>query len=453
MSFEIKEGDALSVLREMPDESVQTCVTSPPYYGLRDYNSPPSIWGGSADCDHEWIEQITPAANGLVNNDMQGETLSATSATRKPRRSDFCSKCDAWKGCLGLEPTPQLFVKNLVLIFREVRRVLAKDGTTWLNLGDSYAGSGCGWGGGSLSELSNHHSKVHGSDNPRKSKDQKPPAGYKAKDLMGIPWRVAFALQDDGWWLRQDIIWHKPNPMPESVTDRCTKSHEYIFLLSKSAKYYFDQDAIKEPLKDASVARLIQDVEGQNGSDRVPGKTNGAMKAVRFGGNKYGDSDDFRTHSGNEWKPKGRDRSNGNRNGKGASTLDVKVRPHGIVRDRLLDYDSKESQLRPQVERGGYENESDLPEPPMFANKKSVWTVTTQPFRDAHFATFPPKLIEPCILAGSREGDTVLDPFNGAGTTGLVSLKHRRNYIGIELNPEYIKISEKRLAEVQINLF
>jgi DNA modification methylase len=453
-------GDALSVLRSMPDESVQCVVTSPPYFGLRDYSSPPTIWGGNEDCEHEWVEQITPAANGLVNNDMQGETLSETSATRKPRRSDFCSKCNAWKGSLGLEPSPQLFVRNLVLIFREIRRVLKKDGSLWLNLGDSYAGSGRGrdadgtWNPGKggtkqetnkgaiigrvVNEKSFHKSLIENGHTGNAW--VKPPAGYKQKDLMGIPWRVAFALQDDGWWLRQDIIWSKPNPMPESVTDRCTKAHEYIFLLTKSRKYYFNQDAIREPLKDASIARLNPDLDAQEGSDRVPGKTNGNMKAVVFGGTnrcpdtrlqsgkegkpryKNLEANGQKNHSfhesreeGKEWKPKGRDRSNGNRNGEGASTLDT-----------------AES---------------------LSANKKSVWTVTTQPFKDAHFATFPPKLIEPMILAGSREGDTVLDPFNGAGTTGLVSLRHRRNYVGIEINPEYIEMTKRRLAELQVKLF
>jgi DNA modification methylase len=407
MSFEIKQGDALSVLRDMPDQSVQTCVTSPPYYGLRDY--------------------------GI-------------------------------DGQIGLEETPAEYVARLVAVFAEVRRVLRPDGICWVNLGDSYAGSGRGgnpegspWAGfhGSKDRerAAQPQRKVNALSLSRSLIEKgaignawvKPPAGYKQKDLMGIPWRVAFALQDDGWWLRQDIIWHKPNPMPESVTDRCTKSHEYIFLLSKSAKYYFDQEAIKEPLKDASVARLIQDVESQNGSDRVPGKTNGAMKAVRFGGNKYGDSLEVetRTKSGNEWKPKGRDRSNGNRNGEGASTLDKKVWTPDQAGSGGINSNG----------RSGYFFPDGTPVCGASANKKSVWTVTTQPFKEAHFATFPPKLVEPMVLAGSREGDTVLDPFNGAGTTGLVSLKHRRNYIGIELNPEYIKISEKRLAEVQVNLF
>lgn len=486
--FQILHGDALAMLKTLPDESVQCCVTSPPYFGLRDYQTAPLIWESGEFCDHkehQWVETVTPAANGLVNNPMQGETLSENSATRSARASDFCSRCNSWRGSLGLEPTPQLFVEHLTQIFLEVRRVLKKDGTLWLNLGDSYAGSGRGrdadgtWNpgkGGSKQETNvgaisgrvvnpNSLSRKHIEAGAIGNAWVKPPAGFKQKDLMGMPWRVAFALQDAGFWLRQDIIWAKPNPMPESVTDRCTKAHEYIFLLTKSAKYYYDQDAIKEPLKDASVARLIEE------------------NAVRFGGNKYGDSDEGgRTYSGNEWKPKGRDRTAGNRNGEGASTLDIKVRPHGIVRDRLLDYDSKEKQLRPNTRRGGFENEADLRKDwdakmagagginnrnrsgyfdrdtgeamcGIMANKKSVWTVTTQPFKDAHFATFPPKLIEPMILAGSREGDLVLDPFSGSGTTGLVALRNKRRYIGIELNEDYIEMSKRRLQDVQVNLF
>lgn len=322
MNCQIIQGDCLDRLRELPDASVHCCVTSPPYYGLRDY--------------------------GVA-------------------------------GQLGLEKTPQEYVDNIVAVFREVRRVLRDDGTLWLNLGDSYARNG-GEQGGCNRDLIH----LEGSQKIM----LKTPEGIKPKNLVGIPWRVA--LQADGWYLRQDIIWSKPNPMPESVTDRCTKSHEYIFLMSKSARYFYDAESISEPVAPSTIDRLSQsNLDQQNGSSRVPGKTNGNMKAVppRFGGDKYGSSDavENRTKSGNEYSI-----GNGTR------------------------------------------------------NKRSVWTVATQPYSEAHFATFPPKLIKPCILAGCPIGGTTIDPFGGSGTTGMVALELGRNAILIELNPEYVKIAQQR---------
>ena len=306
-------SDSLEALKSLPDQSVHTCVTSPPYFGLRDYGV---------------------------------------------------------EGQIGLEDTPDAFVARLVEVFREVRRVLRDDGTLWLNLGDSYGAvggdifsgfnarySGTGLDGGKQAAIA---------ECAKGARSKTRETGLRPKNLLGIPWRVAFALQADGWYLRQDIIWAKPNPMPESVRDRCTKSHEYIFMLSKGPKYHFDSEAIKEPLAESSVGRLKQNVEAQTGITRAYGKTNGNFKAA-----------------GNL--------ASGKR------------------------------------------------------NKRSVWTVTTKPFKEAHFATFPPDLIEPCILAGCPEGGTVLDPFFGAGTTGLVAQKHDRNWIGIELNPEYAAITRRRL--------
>lgn len=314
MTIEILQGDCRDVLGSLADGSINCCVTSPPYFGLRDYGV---------------------------------------------------------EGQLGLEPTPDEFVSAMVEVFREVRRVLRDGGTLWLNLGDSYAGS---WGAqgrsGQLSDRSIISAQQIAAAAKKKSRTGSipPGSGLKPKDLVGIPWRVAFALQADGWYLRQDIIWHKPNPMPESVTDRCTKAHEYIFLFAKSERYYFDADAIKEPVAASTVSRLAQPTLAQQiGSARVPGKTNGNMKAV-----------------------------------------------------------------------GGSETR----------NRRSVWSVTTKPFKGAHFATFPPDLIEPCVLAGCPIGGTVLDPFFGAGTTGLVAQKHGRNCVGIELNPDYIAIANERLGLV-----
>jgi len=303
--FRVIIGDCIEGIRTLPDQSVHTCVTSPPYFGLRDY--------------------------GMA-------------------------------GQIGLEDTPDAFVSRLVDVFREVRRVLRDDGTLWVNLGDSYAG----YHGNknALMPTSATNGWTNGTNENSRGDKRPQDIGLKQKDLLGIPWRVAFALQADGWYLRQDIIWHKPNPMPESVGDRCTKAHEYLFLLSKSQRYYYDAEAIKEPAAESSLSRLAQNVEAQAGSTRVPGKTNGTMKAV-----------------GGEMR-----------------------------------------------------------------NRRSVWTVTTKPFKGAHFATFPPDLIEPCILAGSPVGGTVLDPFGGSGTTAGVSMRNGRNAILCELNPEYAALMPERIA-------
>lgn len=298
----IYHGDALNILAGMKSESVDCVITSPPYWGLRDYGV---------------------------------------------------------DGQIGLEPTPELFIGNMRMIFEQVRRVLTGGGTLWLNLGDSYANSGRGG-----------NSAVITGTGKDKSKGTRPKAvkGLKPKDLIGIPWRVALALRDDGWYLRQDIIWHKPNPMPESVTDRCTKSHEYIFLLTKSDKYYFDSESILEPFSDREHR----------------GKIKGARGSQAYA------------------KARGNDRTN--------------------------------SGGFPQTRKG--------------RNKRSVWSCISRPFRGAHFATFPEKLIEPCVLAGCPAGGIVLDPFFGAGTVGLVAKRHGRQYIGIELNKDYIEIAKRRIEGV-----
>jgi len=298
----IEFGDCRTIMKRWREEGVkvQTCITSPPYFGLRDYG-------------HE--------------------------------------------GQIGLEADIGTYVSNLVDVFRDVWHLLSDDGTVWLNLGDSYAGSGKGPSkslNGEQHHMENKHSKIV-------------PDGLKAKDLIGVPWRVAFALQGFGWYLRQDIIWHKPNPMPESVRDRCTKNHEYIFLLSKKPKYYFDNEAIKEPVKE-------------------------------------------------DWGT--RDRTNGKYHNEGTG-----LNPHA-----------------------GLEKSYDM------ANKRSVWTVTTKPFHGAHFAVYPPELIEPCILAGSRVGDIVLDPFMGSGTTAAVAERLNRKYLGCELNPEYEKLQKERLKQPSLEL-
>jgi len=369
----IIQGDALTVLKTFPDEFIDCCVTSPPYWGLRAYGTNPQIWGGDKDCQHEW--QITlPRRERHVEDVKDSNSKQATNAGANCELStqNICSKCHAWRGELGLEPTPELYVQHIVEVFREVKRVLRDDGTFWMNIGDSYANNGV-----------SDPSKVGGFTGDRIRRgvkcimDSRPkviPAGLKPKDLCMIPARVALALQADGWWLRQDIIWVKPNPMPESVTDRCTKSHEYIFLLSKSAKYFYDADAIKEPYSD---------------------------EIDRYGG-------DYKRRALNE-KHDTAEKANANSLAR--------------VRDMRPDKNGR--------------------------NKRSVWTITTKPFSEAHFATFPPDLVEPMILAGCPEDGIVLDPFIGSGTVARVAVEHRRHYIGIDLNTEYVAMAEKRRQVMQ----
>jgi DNA modification methylase len=309
-SATVLRGDCLEVLARLPAESVQTCVTSPPYWGLRDY--------GHA-------------------------------------------------GQLGLEKTPDEYVAKLVQVFREVRRVLKPDGTLWLNLGDSYATK--------PNNNAYHHGGYDGSGLPnwdrqvkvrKASKYDEIPPGLKPKDLVGIPWRVAFALQADGWWLRSDIIWAKPNPMPESVTDRPTKAHEYLFLLAKAERYFYDAEAVAE-----RAVYLVSPDRKRSG--------------------------DYQVEAG---------RNDG-----------------------------------PEHRSGGFVTGERR-------NRRTVWTVTPEPFEEAHFAVMPPELVRPCVKAGSKKGDTVLDPFTGSGTTGVVALQEGRHFVGVELNPAYVEMAERRLGNV-----
>jgi DNA modification methylase len=353
MTNTIEFGDCREIMRRWATDGVrvQTCVTSPPYFGLRDYGT--AKWeGGDPACQHVGIEArtVSGGAGKQYSNAGSNRVFSGNCACGAKRVDEQ----------IGLEQTPDEYVAKMVEVFRCVRDVLADDGTLWLNIGDSYASNPASGGAQSNKMTGGEHKRTPS------VRQYKRPDGLKTKDLIGIPWRVAFALQSDGWYLRQDIIWHKPNPMPESVRDRCTKAHEYIFLLSKNERYFYDVEAVKEPVASSTIDRLNQPtICMQAGSDRVPGKTNGNMKAV-----------------------------------------------------------------------GGTETR----------NRRSVWTVTTKPYKGAHFATFPPDLIEPCVLAGSRKGDTVLDPFMGSGTTAAVAIKHNRNYRGCELNPAYKELQIERIG-------
>jgi len=381
---QIIQGDCKEKLKLLPDKSVRCCVTSPPYFGLRDYGT--ATWeGGDASCDHKGAPMRTKA--NINKNCGTGDDVKNGEDNEFFKNS--CAKCGAKRidDQIGLEETPEQYIANLVGVFEEVKRVLTDDGTLWINIGDSYASMA---GGYDLTGSRGANAVI--SKNTQAAvlsrKKRRPYEGIKQKDLIGIPWMLAFALRAAGWYLRQDIIWAKPNPMPESVTDRCTKSHEYIFLLSKSMRYYYDAESIRQEMPESSIKRLSQNIDSQSGSNRVPGKTNGPMKAVS--------------------------RKRGH------------VRPHNGFNNKW------DSMTKEEQHAAG-------------ANKRSVWTVTTKPYSEAHFATFPPELIVDCIKAGSEEGDIVLDPFSGAGTTAMVAKKLNRNFVVIELNPKYINISKRRL--------
>jgi DNA modification methylase len=344
LTVRILVGDCRERLRELPDASVNCCVTSPPYFGLRDYG-------------HE--------------------------------------------GQMGLEPTPDEFVAGMVEVFREVRRVLRDDGTLWLNIGDSYCGAASNHkNNGSFGDNSCISKKTQGGIPTGGRADrnrQLNRVGIKQKDLIGIPWMLAFALRADGWYLRQDIIWSKPNPMPESVRDRCTKAHEYLFMLTKSARYYYDADAIKNPPSQALIDQIMQ---GYNGSDTKDYASGGAQ-----------------------------------------SPSETKARIIANKRDKQKGHSKRHAGFNAR-----WDAMTKAEQIALGSNKRSVWEVATKPFAEAHFATYPPALIEPCILAGCPKGGTVLDPFGGAGTTGLVAGSLHRDAILIELNEEYAKIAHRRLT-------
>lgn len=329
-------GDALETIKTFPDNSIDCVVTSPPYYALRDY--------------------------GI-------------------------------DGQIGLEETPEAYIQRLVDLFHEIKRTLKDEGTLWVNIGDSYYGGG--WRNAAFNEHSGDIQKgslgTHCGDSMPNLK-----GGYndiKDKDLIGIPWMLAFALRADGWYLRQDIIWHKPNPMPESVTDRCVKNHEYIFLLSKSKRYYFDHEAIMEEAVTQVDPRIGKRIEYDGKRDGEKGKGQRAFVALRYG--------------------------------------------NGTKQERTQDKGSN------MVLKDGV----------VVRNKRDVWTVNVKPTKEAHFATYPEKLIIPCILAGCPEGGVVLDPFMGSGTTGIVARKLNRQFVGIEINPDYQRMAERRIFNEGENLF
>lgn len=331
-TVEIIVGDNLESLRRMPDESAQCCVTSPPYWGLRDYGV---------------------------------------------------------DGQIGLEPTLDQFISRIVDVFREVRRVLREDGVCWVNMGDGYVQSGGFGRQGETGQRSDRRFTATRDFAAFQNGVRRPPVGLKPKDLIGQPWRLAFALQSSGWWLRQDIIWHKPNPMPESVRDRCTKAHEYVFMLTKSERYYWDAEAMKEPVSGTSNPRVSKVAAAK-------------IQAARDGGIQA-------THA--------------NPDGHG-------VNPKAAIeRFQVASTSTLKQAVCLQVEN---------------RNRRSVWSIPSEPYSEAHFATFPTELPRRCILASTRPGDTVLDPFGGSGTTGMVAVELGRSAILCELNPAYAEMARRR---------
>lgn len=358
----ILHGDCFEILKTLPDESVDCCITSPPYYGLRDYGT--GTWvGGDPNCPHRRVSKYSPnTITGHGQEELAGNVGDAIYKT-------VCPLCGAVRidKQIGLEETPEDYIKRLTDVFHEVKRVLKKDGTLWVNIGDTYNNSSY-----HKDEKSNGYGKQGTNKGTYESVVERPKVkNCKPKDLIGIPWMLAFSLRADGWYLRQDIIWNKPNPMPEPVKDRCTKSHEYVFLFSKSPTYYFDYEAIQED----SICK------------------------------------------------------DGRRNGQGRIAYDGK----------RADGDDEKAQRSFVVV-----NEK--------RNKRDVWTVIPSHVKEAHFATYPEELVEPCILAGTKVGGVVLDCFFGSGTTGRVAERLGRKWIGIELNKEYIEIAKKRTNDVQTQL-
>lgn len=403
-------GNSLEVIKTFPDESVDCVVTSPPYYGLRDYGT--GTWvGGDPNCPHYRTTKVSElTATGHKRMQDMGEAVG--DAIYK----SVCPICGAVRKDeqIGLEETPEAYIERLVSLFREIRRVLKKEGTCWVNLGDSYNSTPSG---NSEKWIEENRDRV--SWRKMKKGEERPQQrklglvkGLKPKDLIGIPWMFAFAMRADGWYLRQDIIWHKPNPMPEAVTDRCTKSHEYIFLFSKSQKYYFDYEAIMEEAVTQVDPRIGKRVEYDGMRKGQEGTGNRAFVSLKV---RYGNGTKAeRTHEqGYAQKENGGHRDNS----------------------------------------GGFDSEMVIKDGMVVRNKRDVWSVQVRPNKEAHFATYPQMLIQPCILAGSPQGGVVLDPFMGSGTTGIVARKLGRKYVGIELNPEYQKMAERRIANLGEDLF
>lgn len=463
----ILRGDCLTSLKTLPDKSINCCVTSPPYYGLRDYGTGKWV-GGDPNCKHKSAKIKTRFDYEL--SDVQQHNKGSD----VPSYMKVCPDCGAVREDLqvGLEETPEAYIDKLVEIFREIRRILKDDGTLWVNIGDTYNSAPAGNKNG-FSEVQSHNI---GSLDMTHSK--KLVNSCKPKDLIGIPWMLAFALRNDGWYLRQDIIWHKPNPMPESIRDRCTKCHEYVFLLSKSPKYYFDNEAIQEE----SVSYNPNRTDGH----RIGGdKYHQGLYYPEYSDSKYDNAEQESQVRQGMHKHRGDGTVELRKNLPDKDTFLALIKTvsiddvvncglakttveHWYRSDSGFSYPSvddwnscrhlfKDAENFKQIDSQLLDVtiESDSVEKNFngMRNKRDVWTVNPSSYKGAHFATFPPELITPMILAGCPFDGVVLDPFMGSGTVGVVAKENRRNYIGCELNDEYADMAEKRIGCTISSLF
>ena len=407
-------GDCREVMASLPEESIDLVVTSPPYWGLRDYGNSPQVFGGNSECDHQWGEEIIlPKKSGGTDSSTLGEeswgnAMSDEAMVRSIKRSfvdesksSFCVKCGAWRGQLGLEPHPQMFIDHLVEVSREIKRIIKPRGSFWLNLGDTYCGSGKGRGSGDWIKDSKNLYSDPDVTHPKPIKLEKT-NWLQPKQLLGIPWRVAIALQNDGWILRNCVIWYKPNHMPESVKDRLTKSYEFMFFFVKQRKYYFNLDRIREPYAESSIKRITQPtIMQQRGGDKQH--------------ELYGDAP-----------------GHGNRPADILKGLAEKLTKHEVATGRIGNF-SYDDPLHNKAYH------------PKGKNPGDMWDIPTYPFPGAHFAVFPPALIEPIIKAACPKNGVVLDPFAGSGTALRVARKLGRQFIGIDINPEYVGMSKRRV--------
>lgn len=521
MSYEIRVGHCIDEMRKMDAESVHCVVTSIPYWGLREYGVPPSVWGGDESCEHVFGAEIveTHSAKRGTDKGLIDGGKGQIEAGRFAKRSSFCTRCNAWRGCLGLEPDFRMFIDHIVLVFREVWRVLRKDGTVWLNIGDCYAtaaGStnspgggerGSKWTGtpapgatswangrelkrqrmgdagtssarpvmgkhavrkaGPPSSSSTLRGNGHVGGGPKMSAleptympvgptsqpNRMPQPGLKAKDRVMMPARIAIALCDDGWFLRDEIIWAKPNPMPESTRDRTTKAHEQIFLLAKSGRTLLWNHRDGRWTHKRPEADYIWRHRKERYEQAWPPLDDHAKEFVRinlWAGYDYyydrraiAEPASANTHSRIKM-PDGWDTGAG-----GHGSYHRNGREHGATFGRQARMAGVHPKSAPngsmiRAKDSWHESTTDVLDT---RNKRSVWTVGTEAFADAHFATFPTKLIEPCILAGCPPGGTVLDPFGGSGTTAVVAERHGRNTVLIELNPAYAEMADRRVKQ------